>query len=128
MGVVRVRAVALVLLLVGCGADGGGSSAPNTPRAPALRLERIATGLDSPLHVAATPAEPNRIYVVEQAGRILAVEDGRVRPEPFLDIRERVTAGGEQGLLSVAFHPRYGQNRFFYVNYTDVRGDTRVVR
>ena len=45
----------------------------------------------------------------------------------FLDIRDRVRSGGEQGLLSVAFHPKYAQNHRFYVDYTDLDGDTRVV-
>jgi glucose/arabinose dehydrogenase len=61
------------------------------------------------------------------AGRIRVVVNGRLRAEPFLDIRNLVSSGGERGLLSVAFHPRYAQNRRFYVNYTDTRGDTRVV-
>ena len=47
-------------------------------------------------------------------------------PEPFFDIQEKVVSGGEQGLLSVAFHPDYAQNRLFYVDYTDTRGDTVV--
>jgi glucose/arabinose dehydrogenase len=45
----------------------------------------------------------------------------------FLDIRSLVKSGGEQGLLSVAFHPQYATNHRFYVNYTDTHGDTRVV-
>jgi glucose/arabinose dehydrogenase len=53
---------------------------------------------------------------------------GRLRATPFLDIRSRVRSGGEQGLLSVAFDPGYRRNDFFYVNYTDRNGDTRVVR
>jgi glucose/arabinose dehydrogenase len=55
------------------------------------------------------------------------VDGGRLREEPFLDVRRLVSTGGEQGLLSIAFHPRYAQNRRFYVNYTDTGGDTRVV-
>ena len=55
------------------------------------------------------------------------VQSGRVRAEPFLDIRSLVASGGEQGLLSVAFHPRYAKNHLFYVDYTDTNGDTRVV-
>jgi glucose/arabinose dehydrogenase len=54
--------------------------------------------------------------------------NGRRRPQPFLDIRSRVRSGGEQGLLSLAFDPRYEQNHFFYVDYTDLNGDTHVVR
>lgn len=53
---------------------------------------------------------------------------GRLRPESFLDIRGLVeSAGPEQGLFSLAFHPRYGANRRFFVAYADNRGDTRVV-
>jgi glucose/arabinose dehydrogenase len=65
--------------------------------------------------------------VVEQAGRIRVIEKGRVLAKPFLDIRSLVRSGGEQGLLSVAFHPDYAENGLFYVNYTNVNGDTRVV-
>jgi glucose/arabinose dehydrogenase len=69
---------------------------------------------------------PGRLYVVEQAGRIRILEDGEILPEPFLDITSEVTSGGEQGLLSVAFHPSFQSNGLFYVNYTDRNGDTRV--
>jgi glucose/arabinose dehydrogenase len=84
-------------------------------------------GLDSPLHLTAIPSEPERLYVVEQIGRIRIIEGGRLLPQPFLDIRSEVVAGGEQGLLSVAFAPDYEESRRFYVDYTDVNGDTRVV-
>jgi glucose/arabinose dehydrogenase len=98
------------------------------PSRPArLALAEVATGLESPVHVAAAPGEPVRLYVVEQIGRIRVVEDGNVRAEPFLDIAELVESGGEQGLLSVAFHPEYAENGRLYVDYTDVNGDTRVV-
>ena len=103
--------------------------APATPAAAdqaALRLERVAS-VDSPVHVAAPRSEPGRVYVVEQVGRIRVLVNGRMRAAPFLDIRGRVASGGERGLLSVAFHPSYARNRRFYVNYTDVNGDTRVV-
>ena len=97
-------------------------------RSATLRLVPVVTsGLDSPLHLTSTPSEPNRLYVVEQAGRIRVIENGRLLDEPFLDISRLVQAGGEQGLLSVAFHPAYEKNRRFYVDYTDVNGDTRVV-
>jgi glucose/arabinose dehydrogenase len=94
---------------------------------PRPKLRVFASGLVQPTHVAAPRSEPTRLYVVELAGRIRVLVRGRLRAEPFLDIRNLVTSGGEQGLLSVAFHPRYAQNRRFYVNYTDQRGDTRVV-
>jgi Glucose / Sorbosone dehydrogenase len=64
--------------------------------------------------------------VVEQAGRIRYLL-GRRLGGTFLDIRSRVVSGGERGLLSVAFSPRYAQDQRFYINYTDRNGDTRVV-
>jgi glucose/arabinose dehydrogenase len=92
-----------------------------------LRLVEVASGLESPLFLTVAPGEEDRLYVVERDGRIRVLEDGRVLPDPFLDIVDEVTSGGEQGLLSVAFHPDYAENRLFYVNYTDRAGDTRVV-
>jgi glucose/arabinose dehydrogenase len=92
-----------------------------------LALVRVAAGLESPVGLAAAPGAPGRLYVVEQAGRIRVVTNGHVRREPFLDIRRLVKAGGEQGLLGLAFHPEYRTNRRFFVHYTDARGDTHVV-
>ena len=68
------------------------------------------------------------LYVVEQAGRILVWRNGTVGSKPFLDIRSSVKSGGEQGLLSMVFDPNYARNHFFYVDYTDLNADTRVVR
>jgi glucose/arabinose dehydrogenase len=104
-----------------------GPSADARPERAQLRLEQVASGLDSPLHVAAPRNERGRVYIVLQDGKIVILENGRIREQPFLDIDSQVTSGGEQGLLSVAFHPRYAQNRLFYVNYTDNNGHTRVV-
>ena len=92
----------------------------------ALALEEIVSGLDAPVHAAAAPGERGRLYVVEQPGRIRVLEGSRVLDEPFLDITDQVRSGGEQGLLSVAFHPDYEENGLFYVNYTNNAGDTRV--
>jgi len=88
----------------------------------------VARGFDAPTHVTAPASEPGRLYVVEQAGVIKVVNGGRVRAQPFLDIHNLVSSGGERGLLSVAFHPRYATNRLFYVYYTDTDGNTRVVQ
>jgi glucose/arabinose dehydrogenase len=92
-----------------------------------FRLVRVAADLEAPTHVAAAPGEPNRVYIVDQPGRIYVLEDGRLARRPFLDIVRLVQSGGEQGLLSVAFHPDYEENGLFYVNYTDLNGHTRVV-
>jgi Glucose / Sorbosone dehydrogenase len=95
-------------------------------RGTALHLVKIGT-FDQPVYVDAPRTETNRLYVVEQPGRIRVIENGKVLPTPFLDIVSQVKSGGEQGLLSVAFHPNYAENRLFYVDYTDTNGDTRVI-
>jgi glucose/arabinose dehydrogenase len=104
-----------------------GPSANAGQSASQLRVVPVVSGLDSPLNVTAPRNEKGRVYVVEQAGKIVVVENGRVRAQPFLDITSQVLAGGEQGLLGLAFHPRYAQNRLFYVDYTDKNGDSRIV-
>ena len=114
----------LAAVLAGCG---GGSSEADEPAAAAgYRFVQVASGLESPVHVSAPRNQPGRLYVVEQEGRIRIVQNGRITGT-LLDIRSQVACCGEQGLLSVAFHPRYGRNGKYYVNYTDGRGDTRVV-
>ena len=81
------------------------------PGAGALRLVTVARGLQSPVYVTGLASEPGRLYVVEQAGRIVVLDRGKLRAQPFLDIRSLVKSGGEQGLLSVAFDPAYATNR-----------------
>jgi len=91
-----------------------------------LRRRRIGT-FSSPTYVTAPPGDRRRLFVVEQGGTIRVVHRGRRLERPFLDIRDRVQAGGEQGLLSMAFAPNYRKNRRFYVYYTAEGGDIRVV-
>lgn len=105
--------------------DGEGEGGPTG--VVALALEVVAGGLGSPLYLTAPAADP-RLFIVEQAGRIRIVRDGRLLATPFLDIRGRVSSGGERGLFSLAFHPLYASNGFFYVSYTDTNGDSRIER
>ena len=58
----------------------------------------------------------------------MILENGAVRPQPFLDIQSLITTAGEGGLLWTAFHPRYSQNGFFFLNYTNNAGDTVIAR
>ena len=98
---------------------------------PKVTLQQVAQGLREPVHIAVAPDGGGRLYVVEQAGVVRVVERGQVRPEPFLDIRRQVESGGEKGLLSIAFHPRYRDNGLFFVDYTARDADglhTRVSR
>ena len=66
-----------------------------------------------------------RLFLTQQLGVIYIFADGALRPEPFLDLRNVVSTGGERGLLALAFHPRYRRNGLFYVLYTDL--DSSVV-
>ena len=103
------------------------TQATETSGGGGIELRQVADGLDSPLGIASTPSEPDRLFIVEQPGLVRVVEDGKLLPQPFLDVEDQVVSGGEQGLLSLAFDPEYESTRLFYVDYTDTNGDTRVV-
>jgi glucose/arabinose dehydrogenase len=118
-----MRRFGVILALVAValpGSAGGGREQSQ------LRLRPFASGFDSPVFVGAPRGEPGKLYVVEQPGVIRVLVNGKLRPQPFLDIRARVRSGGEQGLLSVAFHPRYAKNHRFFVYFNDKSGDVRV--
>ena len=114
-----VLAVAVVAATVVAGSALAAQNA--TPR-----LTVVARGLSSPVYVTQAPGQPNRLYVLEQTGRIRIVERGRVIGT-FLDIRSAIQYGGEQGLLGLAFSPQYARNRTFYVKYSARPGDRNVV-
>jgi glucose/arabinose dehydrogenase len=102
-------------------------AATASARSDALRLVQVAH-FTAPVYATSAPGEPGSLYVVEQAGVIRVLVNGRTRSAPFLDIRPKVLSGGEQGLLSVAFDPAYAKTHRFYVDYTDRNGDTHVVQ
>jgi glucose/arabinose dehydrogenase len=118
----RPALAAVLAALAGCG-SGTVTSAPSS--SAGVRLEQIGS-FDSPLYVTAPPGDRRRIFVVEQAGAIKVVRDGKVLRTPFLDITPQVQSGGEQGLLSLAFAPDYARSGLFYVFYTAKNGDERI--
>jgi glucose/arabinose dehydrogenase len=96
---------------------------------PRIELQPMARGFRQPVHVVAPPDGSGRLFVVERAGRIRIALGGETLPVSFLDLTPIVgSRGTEQGLLGLAFHPRYVENGFFYVNYTDLNGDTVIAR
>jgi glucose/arabinose dehydrogenase len=99
------------------GGAGDGSAAARRP----VRLLLLGR-FDEPTYLAAPRGERRRRFVVEREGRIRVVVGRRVLAEPFLDMSDLVTTGGESGLLSMAFAPDYESSRRFYVYYTDSRG------
>jgi len=138
------RAAAALLLALAVASCGGGDDADGragagtsagrgtdeTPAATAtargVKLKRVGS-FDAPVFVTAPPGDRTRQLVVEQGGRIMVLRDGRKLGTPFLDLREQVTTGSEQGLLSLAFAPDYADSGLFYVYFTDTDGDQRIV-
>jgi glucose/arabinose dehydrogenase len=107
---------------------GGVAGAASIVVSPDPTLIEVASGLTAPLYVTSPPGDSDRVFVVEQSGRIRVIRNDTLLSTPFLDIASLVTFSGEQGLLSMAFHPAYAANGYFFVDYTDTNGDTRVVR
>ena len=97
---------------------------------PSLSSTLIADGFKKPLFITSHPENSNFLYVVEQAGKIIIINNGKKLDEPFLDITDRVVRpgrpGDERGLLGFAFHPDYAKNKKFYVNYINDDGFTIV--
>ncbi len=114
--------------------EGGGTptatapaDASSFPDPSSLRWTLVLEGLTRPVDL--QHAGDGRLFIVEQAGIVRLSVDGLLQQQPMLDIRQRVgSSGSEQGLLGLAFHPRFTSNGFLYVNYTDRDGDTVIAR
>jgi glucose/arabinose dehydrogenase len=110
---------------VGAAASSGASGAGLAE----IRLEAVAAGFDRPLFVTHAGDGSGRLFVVEQGGKIRIVRDGRILPEPFLDLGPRLdTSSGERGLLGLAFAPDFASSRRFFVAHTAKTTNGPVVR
>lgn len=104
-------------------------SATMLPDPAGFAWQFVTVGLTQPVDIQSAGDGSGRLFLVEQPGRIRILRDGQLLGQPFLDITDRVgSRGSEQGLLGLAFHPRYAENGYFFVNYTDRRGDTVIAR
>ncbi len=101
-------------------------------RAQTLTKTLVVSGLPNALFVTSPPGDLDRIFVVRQTGQIHIVKNGTLLGTPYIHLgvggANKITSGGERGLLGLAFHPDYAQNGFFYVNYTNLGGHTMVER
>lgn len=97
---------------------------------PAITYEPlISSGLSSPMEIASAPGDvPGRLFIVEKGGTIKIWNGSEVLETPFLDISTIITSNGERGLLSIAFHPNYASNGYFFVYYTNAEGSVTVAR
>jgi len=145
MRIILSLATCIAVAAIGCGGgdDASGSVETDSPQAPlsdddsgngapaagtsaaGVRLRRIGT-FESPVYLTSPPGDKRRLFVVEQAGTIRVVRDGRKLAKPFLDIRSQVEAGGERGLLSMAFPPDYAKSGRYYVYFTGKDGDIHI--
>ncbi len=113
-GLVLGTLAAFAFLLLRVGGSGGRAEAQS---APVVGLQGLVSGLGSITSI--TNARDSRIFLTIQTGQIRIYSGGSIFPTPFLNISSLLSCCGEQGLLSVAFHPRYAANGFFFVYYTD---------
>ncbi len=105
---------------------GGGSNGPawslETPFASSIQdveIRSVVGGLSNPVDIAAPPDGSGRLFVVQSGGAIRIIENGTLLSTPFLSLDSSIVlSGGEQGLLSLAFHPNYAANGLFFVYYT----------
>ena len=91
-------------------------------------LEPVADGLALPVAITHAGDGSGRLFITLQAGEIVIYDGANVLATPFLDIKQKVSCCVERGLPSVAFHPNYATNGYFYVSYTDNSGDTVISR
>ena len=114
-----------VQVSAGAAATAGVAYAATAPLA--LALQEVASGLQAPTFLTA-PAGDSRLFVIERAGRIRIIDNGTLLATPFLDISSLTTTDGERGLLSMAFHPQYASNGYFFLYYTDLIGNIVIER
>ena len=91
-----------------------------------LRTRQIVAGVTNPTDIQNAADGSGRLFLVQQNGVVRIFRDGALLAQPFLDIRSKTTGTGERGLLGLAFPPEFAQNQRFYVNYTDLKGDTVI--
>jgi len=117
-------ALFLALALPACGSaqppDGAVSSTGQ-----GVGLKQIGN-FESPVYVTGAPGFPELLFVVEQGGTVQVLRNGHKQAQPFLDIHDLISSGGERGLLSIAFPPDYESSGRFYVYETDPKGNIRI--
>ena len=93
-----------------------------------LTMVLVASGLVNPTFVGSAPGDVDRLFILEQVGKIKVLKDGALLATPFLDITSLVrSVGNEEGLLGLAFHPDYATNGWFFVFYTKLTGSHNIV-
>src|SRR6476620_1415669 len=94
---------------------------------PVVSFTPIPTpGLNTPVYVTNAGDSSNRLFIVEKGGVIKIYDGNSLLATPFLNVSNLVSKGGEQGLLSIAFHPQYKTKSYFFIYYTKIAGDVMI--
>jgi uncharacterized repeat protein (TIGR01451 family) len=135
LGILMLQGAIVSLVLLLSGSSPQATEAESTAGTSLLTLpdvqitidEIVASGLAQPVQVTHAGDGSDRLFVVEQPGTVRIVKNGTVLSTPFLNLSGQVVAGGERGLLGLAFHPNYRTNGYFYVNYTRAGDGATVI-
>src|SRR5688572_2335723 len=111
-------------LVIGC-------AVASTAAAQSLRGRLVATGFTRLIFAASPPNDLQRLFVVEQTGKIKILRNGSVLATPFLDLGTggltKIQFAGERGLLGLAFHPNFASNGYVFVNYIAAGSGASVI-
>jgi glucose/arabinose dehydrogenase len=118
------------------GGDSDGISDSYFEQGPTVTLEEVATGLSSPSALVTADEDADRRFILDQAGTVHVHDADGLQSEPFLDLTDDIVALGEdlpswvaydeRGLLGLAFHPNFAENRLFYVRYSAPSADADI--
>jgi glucose/arabinose dehydrogenase len=112
----------------------GQGDAAALPDPDRYEWQKVLSGFSLPVFLSGAGDGSGRLFIVCQTGEIFVIRDGVVLGEPFVNLSRQVSGPSqpgsysERGLLGLAFHPRFQENGFFYVNYTDLDGNTVISR
>ena len=124
-GLIRTNAVLLCFIVAGIGSTTR-VLAGSPP--PVVGLQEVAHGFDTLVGISHTGDQ--RLFLVEKDFGILILVNGQVLPEPFLDVSSIIGGGvfGLGGILSMAFHPDYDTNGYFFIFYSDLSNQSVIAR
>ncbi|PYO73820.1 MAG: glucose dehydrogenase, partial [Gemmatimonadetes bacterium] len=118
----------LMCVLAACGDSTSIPPPPPPPPPPGTPMLQAVGTFFRPTYLTAPVSDSTRLFVTERGGAIRIVRNDTIVPTPFLDLRGKIDSAVESGLFSMAFHPQYATNHKFFAFFTNLNGDTRIVR
>jgi len=118
----------LMCVLAACGDSTSIPPTPPPPPPPGTPMLQAVGTFFRPTYLTAPVSDSTRLFVTERGGAIRIVRNDTILPASFLDLRGKIDSAVESGLFSMAFHPQYATNHKFFAFFTNLNGDTRIVR